>query len=175
VGLFNWNFAKPTTQPAGAEVGPATVTLDLAQLGLPAGDYVGFDYWANVFIPSVDAKTAFELPPGSCKVIALRRASKQPQVLGTSRHISQGLLDLTYVRWHNDKKTLSGRSSIVGGDPYEIRIDGATAQAKSVAVSTEDKSAGVSGSLKQDGRLVRASFTSPKTRTIEWEVRFAND
>jgi hypothetical protein len=175
VGLFNWNFDKPTTQPAGAEVGPVTVTLDLAQLGLGAGEYVGFDYWGNEFMPKIGDNTTFTLPPGSCRVMALRRSAKHPQVVSTSRHIAQGLLDLTYVRWHNDKNALTGRARVVGGDDYELRLDAATAHAAAAELSADDRAAGVSASLKQDGRLVRVTLKSPRTRTVEWDVRFAGE
>jgi hypothetical protein len=178
VGLFNWNFRTPTTQTSADEVGPAKIELDLSQLHLPEGNYVGFDYWANAFLPAVEAKTVVDLPPGSCKVIALRRVLDHPQVLSTSRHISQGLLDLTYVRWHNEKKTLSGRSGMVGGDPYELRIDAGTAKSKaaSVELSAGDKAAGVKiASLQQDDRLVRVALDSPTSRTVEWSVRFAGE
>jgi hypothetical protein len=175
VGLFNWNAnakqASATTQPAiKLPTGPATVKLDPAQLGLPAdADLVGFDYWANEFVPAFKGPREFELPPGSCKILALAKKTTHPQVLGSSRHISQNLVDLTYVRWDHAGRKLTGRSKVIGGEPYEIRID--PAGAKAAGVETH-KTAGVQASLHQDEHGLRVTINSPASGEIEWTVRF---
>jgi hypothetical protein len=112
----------------------------------------------------------FELPPGSCKVLALARKSSHPQVLGTSRHISQNLVDLTYVRWQDAARKLTGRSKVIGGEPYEIRIDPAGAKAAGVDLG---KVAGdAKATFKQDDRGLRVTINSPTTREIDWTVGF---
>jgi hypothetical protein len=193
VGLFNWNFAdrrsgrggdsgameEPTTQEAQAakrgEVGPVKVQLNPDQLRIPGGgnvELVGFDYWDNTFIPPFRGLKEFELKPGSCKVIALHKQLDHPQVLSTSRHITQGLVDLTDQKWDKEKRTLSGRSKVVGGDPYELRIDSAGARGETVAI-IRNSNAGGDAVVKQDGQNLRVTITSPQTREIDWEIRFA--
>jgi hypothetical protein len=164
VGLFNWN-------ELGSD--PITVRVDLKDLGMPAGPYVGFDYWENRFIPAFEDATEFEVPPGSCKVITLRRELDRPAVVSTSRHVTQGLVELSDVKWDLAHGVLSGRSKLVGQDPYEIRIDPAGWKVNGARISAGDESGGVTVSAKQDGDGVRAAIVSPTTRDVAWEIAFA--
>ncbi len=47
-------------------------------------------------------------------------------LISTSRHVTQGMVDVTDEKWETAAAglagTLSGRSKVVGGDSYEIRI-----------------------------------------------------
>jgi hypothetical protein len=193
VGFFNWNFPdrragrggdsgameEPTTQEAQAakrgEVGPIKIQLNPDQLGIPGGgnvELVGFDYWDNTFIEPFRGLKEYELKPGSCKVIALHRQLDHPQVLSTSRHITQGLVDLTDQKWDKAKRTLSGRSKVVGDDPYELRIDTAGAQVEGVALVGDAEKTG-HAVPKLEGRNLRVMINSPQTREVAWEIRFS--
>ena len=155
------------------ETGPVTIQLDPKQLGLPAGEYVAFDYWSNQFLPAMSGPQSFELPPGSCKIIALRRKLDRPQVLSTSRHVTQGAVDLSACQWDAAAGVLRGKSKVVGGDRYEFRIDAAAAQLSNCTVSPDDRTAGVKADARQDGRHVRVTLDGPASREVAWEVRFA--
>lgn len=52
----------------------------------------------------------------------MRRKLGRPQMLSTSRHISQGAVELVNVVWDEKRQTLSGVSKVVAGDPYEIAL-----------------------------------------------------
>jgi hypothetical protein len=184
VALFNWNGAdKAEKKPSGTgqeeptaseamklEKGPVKVTLDVAQLGLPAdAKYVAFDYWDNKFVDGFSGKSEFELPPGSCKVIALTRQLDRPQVVSTSRHVSQGAVDLSDVKWDAATQTLSGKSKVVTGDDYELRLDAPKGLTASAVTTTGNGASAVS---KQDGRHVRVTIKSPTTGEVAWAVRF---
>jgi hypothetical protein len=190
VGLFNWNFPErgrssdsgameePTTQEAQAakrgEVGPVTVKLDPAQLGIPAGtELVGFDYWAKKFVPAFSGAQEFTLPPGSCKVFALRKKIDRPQLIGTSRHISQGLVDVIDVKWDEEKNVLSGRSRVVGDDPYELRIDTAGRKVEQVTTAGGGGRFETAAKAHGDDGGLRVTFTSPASGEVTWQVRFA--
>ena len=161
VGAFNWNDKRP-----------ATVTVALKKLGLPAGKadrYVGFDYWTNRFVAPFTGKLKLALKPSSCRVISLHKLLDRPQVVSTSRHVSQGLVDIVKQSWDPKTNTLTGRSRVVGGDPYEIRIHAPTGF-KVKSIRTPD--AGTKVRVKQTGRQVRATLTRPKTRQVSWEICF---
>ena len=75
VGLFNWDEKEQTHISCSAQ-----------RIGLPDAErYVGFDYWANEFIGPFAGPLESDLPPASCRILAIRPASAQPQVVGTSR------------------------------------------------------------------------------------------
>ncbi len=168
IGLFNWDDTKPDA-----------VRVELAKLNLPDGDkgnYVGFDYWADEFIQPFNGSIETELRPSSCRIISIQKLLERPVLVSTSRHITQGIVDIVEQKWDSQKKMLSGKSRVVGSDPYEIRIfastDGKYRQVVSSNISTEDKKAGVTIKTSQTGSEIRITINSPENRLVWWEVIF---
>jgi len=166
IGLFNWNDKKPST-----------LSVELDKLGLPDDGkdiYVGFDYWEGKFTGPFSGVLKAELRPGSCRVIAIRRLLERPVLVSTSRHVSQGVVDLMNEDWNNRANTFSGKSKVVGEDPYEIRIFAPTRswQALRVNVSEADRRAGVTAGIQQDGQKIRVTIKSPENRRVAWEAVF---
>ncbi len=164
----------------GTSSRPTTVTCATERLGLPpAAEYVAFDFWADKFVPPFRETLTAELPAASCRVLAVRPVADRPQLLSTSRHVTQGIVDVLDENWDAASRTLSGTSRVVGGDPYELRIvvpggDNAWA-VREVSVSSEDIAAGVNTSCQQDGPQIRARVTSPVDREVHWSVKFASE
>jgi hypothetical protein len=102
--------------------------------------------------------------------------STVPQLISTSRHVTQGIVDVTGENWDGAKSILSGVSKVVGNDPYELRIvvpPGAKSwRATAVKVSPADEAAGVKTSFVQEGPKIRATLTSAESREIPWSVQF---
>jgi len=111
VGLFNWeNTEKRFDVP-------------LVALGLPeAGTYIAFDLWRNALTPPFQGRLVHTLQPQGSTVLTVRPVLDRPQLIATSRHITQGLIDVTAERWEAATRTLSGVSETVAGDRYELRI-----------------------------------------------------
>jgi hypothetical protein len=164
VGLFNWDKDKPME-----------VDCTAAKLGLPAAErYVAFDYWGKAFVPPFKERLRAHVPAGGCLVLSVRPASSNPVLLGTSRHITQGSVDLLAEKWDEASGTLSGTSRVVGGDPYELRAVVPTGE-KSWQVEKAELSEapeGVKATQKQDGPMVRVTIESPKSADVKWAVRF---
>lgn len=161
VGLFSWNEKDGTS-----------VTCPSGRLGLPEAErYVGFDFWANEFIEPFGDTLSAEVPVGSCRIIAVRPAAGHPQVVSTSRHLSQGMVDLRNERWDPAVKTLSGDSDVAGMDPYELRIvlpD--SSWEATLAVAGNHASASVA---QEPGSVhVRATITSNENRSVHWTISF---
>jgi hypothetical protein len=89
--------------------------------------------------------------------------------VSTSRHVTQGGVDVVEVQWRKAKKQLTGRSRLVGGDPYELRIVSGGFR----PVSADAAEAGVTAELKPDGSNVRVILRSATSREVTWQVRFA--
>jgi hypothetical protein len=165
VGLFNWDDK------------PVSLAVDLAPLGLH-GHCVAYDFWENQAVQIEKHVLRVELRPRSCRVIALRPAATWPQVVSTSRHVTQGIVDLVSEAWDGPQRRLLGVSRVVGGDPYELRVrmpetaetwqEGATP-----SVSAADVEAGVSIRSKQaKGLLKRYVIESAADREVRWELHF---
>jgi hypothetical protein len=168
IGLFNWQ-----------EKDEGRIECPLTRIGLSDGAaYVGFDYWADSFVAPFQGTLKRSLPPASCQVLAVRPVAPQPQLVSTSRHITQGVIDVLEERWNERERTLQGVSSVVGRDPYELRIaaTGPTGpwQAKTLAVTPEDTEAGVTIRLqRQHGWRLRVQIDSPVNRQVRWAISFA--
>lgn len=152
IGLFNW---EKKAQTLGAT---------LAKAGLdPAKSYYAFDFWNNTLLPDITNGFAYELPPASCKVVAVRAAEGHPVVVSTSRHVTQGIVDVSAETWSGN--TLSGVSEVIANDPYELRIRIPAGWKLDRASAPTTESAG----------LVRVTLNSPETKKTKWSVSFTRN
>jgi hypothetical protein len=166
LGLFNWS-----------EGSADEIVYDVDQLGLDsAKTYVGFDYWANEFIPPIQGQLQRTLAPASCQVLAVREAADHPQLLSTSRHITQGLIDVQAEQWDSTTKTLAGTSAVVGHDPYELRIAVPTDgnwQINRVDLGDADRQAGCKiRVVAQPPGSARVLIETADSREVHWSVGF---
>jgi hypothetical protein len=162
IGLFNWSGTEKSFD------------VPLAKLGLdPKVEYVAFDFWADKFIPSVRGKLQVAVPGEACAALSIRPRANHPQVISTSRHVTQGMVELADEKWDQATKTLSGRLKIVGGDACELRVVTAADDVKpGIELSAGDKTAGVKASLAAANGLTRIKIESPTSREVAWSVRF---
>ena len=165
VAYYNWDKDR------------AEISATPERIGLPpAKEYVGFDFWANKFIPPFSGALTATLPGASSRIMAIRPVSEFPQLLSTSRHVTQGIIDVTDEKWDAAKSQLSATSKMVGNDPYELRIvvpsSDKSWRATGIKVSDEDVAAGVKAEITQDGPRIRAALSSPVSREVKWQVAF---
>jgi hypothetical protein len=166
IGLFNWDDKKPDT-----------IRVELNKLSLPSsGTYIGFDYWANEFIQPFSNTLEMELRPSSCRVISIRPLLDKPVLVSTSRHVTQGIVDVAEQSWDERDKQMHGKSNIVEDDPYELRFftpkTASSRQVDSVNVSTADRKAGVKIKADQKGLEIRVTIDSPMNRLVSWTIGF---
>jgi hypothetical protein len=170
IGLFNWDDKKSET-----------VRVELNNLDLPddSGTYVGFDYWENKFVPPFSGVLEAQLRPSSCRVISIRPLCNFPVLVSTSRHVTQGIVDIEKQSWNSRKKEMQGTSKVVGEDPYELRIYAPTGnglwKVRSVNVSQADIQAGVTIGSEQDGPEIRITINSPENRSVSWKIVFDHE
>jgi len=161
LGLFNWSHKNVDE-----------IVYDMKKLGLDeTATYAAFDYWENKFVDPVKGTLKQTLPGGTCRILALRPQADHPQLLSTSRHITQGLIDVLDERWDGAGKTLAGTSKVVGGDAYELRIvlpaDGAWKAVKASADGADVKLG------EQTDRGVRVLIDAEKSKEVSWKIEFS--
>ena len=154
----SWSvLARMSYQPQPA------ATVSFRDLGLPDGrSYLVYEFWSKKFLGIFQG--FFPAPaqqPKETRVYAIRERLDHPQVVSTSRHISQGGVDLDDVSWAAGK--LSGVSEVVGGDPYTITI---------YAPEEKQVAAAPGWALQREGELVLLSQTPQKTGKSDWWVQF---
>jgi len=163
IGVFNFDDSKSTP-----------MFVNFRDLGLPGDKLVHvFDFWNKEYLGAWERGISVELPPASTRVLTLLPASDQIQLVSTSRHITQGWVDLVSHSFDAARNTYSGRSKVVKNDPYELRF--AFPQGKYFAIKTAT-------ARSRTGRLpVRITnhqgwsaieITSPQTEEVSWNLVF---
>jgi hypothetical protein len=135
-----------------------TVTVDLAnELELDEGWYFVFDYVDNKLLTITDSAFTAELAPCTSKIFAVRKVLDRPQVISTSRHISQGAAEIQNMVWQDSRLTIT--ADLIADAPYTVTVyvpDGYT------PVDME----------KISENIYRKTTLSPTTQTCDIELMF---
>jgi hypothetical protein len=163
IGLFNWDTIH------------SEISSSLSWAGLKDNTtYYAFDFWGNKPLPDVSGSFKYNLDPESCQVIALRARANHPVVVSTSQHVTQGMIDLLAENWENE--TLSGASSLIGGDTYELRIaglnDGEELMFDSAIISGDQGNASIEILPQTEKGWLRVSIKSKTSQVVKWQVKF---
>ncbi len=149
--------------------GLAECDVRFEDLGLdPASEYLVYEFWSKRLVPV--SRSSFRAPAGeqgATQVFAIREKQPHPQLLSTSRHISQGAVEVTELEWNSGTVALGGVSKLLAGDPYEITLSlppGWKPLKCSIGVSE--------CTFKVEGELVRFSLTPGATLPNYWTMTF---
>jgi len=167
-GVGHWNVLHRVNWGKAA---PA-VTLDFADLGLePDADYLAYEFWTHTYLGI--HRGHLDLPAAAdheLRSYALRKLEPHPQIVSTSRHLSQGAADLISVVWKDD--TLSGSSHVIVGDRYELVLHVPTGyHVKSATIAGQAVTPTADPDAK--GELVRLAITPATTGKVEWSISFS--
>jgi dipeptidyl aminopeptidase/acylaminoacyl peptidase len=110
VGLFNYDEAQAEQ-----------LQLKWSKLGLKAdGPVHVYDYWNQEYLGAWEAGMFVDVSPTSCRVLTLLPSLDRPQLISTSRHITQGWVDLIASSWDAATVSYSGKSRVIQNDPYTV-------------------------------------------------------
>jgi hypothetical protein len=101
-------------------------------------------------------------------VLSLRRPRTGPFVLGTTRHVVQGMVDLAEEQWDARTRTLRGRSVRLDGRPYAVTIAVPPGMHPRRCAGDADC---VIVHAHKNARVVTLSFARTG-REVAWEVGF---
>jgi hypothetical protein len=164
VGVFNFE-----------EGGSERTALKWADLGLRANGPVHvFDFWNREYLGAWENGITIDVAPTSVRVLTLVPASDKVQLVSTSRHITQGWVDLVRLVAGRDGRSFSGASRVIANDPYELRfafprgsnyaVRGATARSAGGALPVRVVNHQGWATVRIDSRT---------TTEVSWEVSFA--
>jgi hypothetical protein len=163
VGAFNFSEEKSRL-----------VYLNWNELGITGASPVHiFDFWNREYLGAWEAGMAVKLPPTSCRVLTLVPDDGHIQLVSTSRHITQGWIDLERIARAPTSDSFSGMSRVIGDDPYELRFAFPSGKNFVISAATAHSAAGqlkVKIDNHQGWATVR--IDSPQTTDVEWDVAF---
>lgn len=160
VGLFNF-----------ADFGKKSIYLNWNELGLPGGSPVHvYDFWHREYLGVYPQGFSTELEPTSCQVLTLLPATQDIQLISTTRHLTQGWLDLQELKYDAPSRTFNGRSRVVKNDPYALTF--VFPPGKNFSVKTA-RAGRLAVKVGNHQGWATVEFTSEKNAEISWAVSFA--
>ena len=158
VGMFNYDETKPIVS-----------YVSWKDLGLPIdGPVHVFDFWNKEYLGAWAKGISLELLPASTRVLSLVPATDQIQLVSTSRHITQGWVDL--ISHQISGNHYSGRSKLIRNDPYNLRF--AFPRGKNFVIKRAT-AGGLQVRISNHQGWAEVEITSPRTAEVSWEVTFA--
>ena len=156
-----------------------TRLVSWTELGLDAKQpYHVYDFWSGSYLGAWESGVIVDVPPADVRVLTIVPAQKdRPVLLSTSRHITQGWVDLLERRDGGTPAApaIAGKSRVMADDPYTLvfGMPRAKSTLRIASVTATDEA----------GRAVPAVFTnhlgfatvtvdSPKRQTVSWSVSF---
>lgn len=91
-------------------------------LRLPQGEYLVYDYFREEFLGSYKDNILVSMAPYDTRVLSFRKKTGRPQVISTSRHITQGAAEIKSMSWLDATNTLTLTSMLVKDDPYIVTL-----------------------------------------------------
>jgi hypothetical protein len=148
--------------------------LKWRDLGLPTERPVHvFDFWNREYLGAWAEGYAVDAAPTSCRVLTLRPDNGRIQLISTSRHITQGWVDLADLQVNRTGNIYRGASRVVKEDPYQLRF--VFPRGTNYLITRAVAKAGGRLPVKVDNHQgwATATFTAPTTSEVSWEVEFA--
>jgi hypothetical protein len=147
---------------------PQRLSLSLADHGI-RGPLAAYDVWEGARRDDVHGPVALSLPPHGATVLSLRRPRRTPFVLGSTRHVVQGVMDLEDERWDARRRVLSARAVLLDDRPYEVTIALPPGFRPKDARCAPD--AGITVDVVERG-AARLRLPRPPGAELDWSVLF---
>src|SRR5690349_18518499 len=101
---------------------PLATSVPLAALGVTGARLTAYDVWRDAPLPDVTDTLAVTLEPRGAVMVGLRPAATRPQVIGTTRHLVQGAVDLADETWDPTTRKLAATSRNLDSRAYAVTI-----------------------------------------------------
>ncbi len=97
-----------------------TITVSFCELGLEKDKYFIYDYTCDKFLGEFDSEFTIDLNPCESRVLSVRKNLNCPQIISTSRHISQGAMEIENLGYNNGELNLT--CNLIKNAEYTITL-----------------------------------------------------
>jgi len=164
VAFFN-NTRPPLIPPQGGGLG--TVKKLLLEHGKT---FLAFDFWNQRFAGEVTDTLQVNVNPGSVTLLALRPKTGEPQIIGTSRHVKMGAVELAAEKYDAATKTLTATSVGPVGSAHSVFVylpDGYGWQPRDSKIYEINPLYSV---RQTETNLLRIDLQFTNTTIIDWKI-----
>jgi len=121
VGLFNWGENQYLGEPLAEEY--REIKVDFKDLGLdPLKTYIAFEFWTNTCKGEFKGSYTSRIEPRSVELLVFREKTGFPQFLSSTRHITQGAVDIVSSTWDGAKKMLAITAKAVQDHEHGVDV-----------------------------------------------------
>lgn len=146
-----------------------SLSVSLRKLGLDgSAPCLVYDFWADTFLGEHRASLTALVKLAACRVLAVHPRLDHPQFLSSSRHVTQGGVELKDLRWDEGRCELRGQSEIVGGDDYSVTLH----VPRNYKFLEMNADCAESKADTRSPHLVRLWFKNAKDKTFGWRAKF---
>ena len=165
LGLFNFDETKSSP-----------TYISWKDLGLPEDTPVHiFDFWNKEYLGAWEKGLSVDLSPASTRVLTLLPQADHPQLISTSRHLTQGWVDLVSQAYSPANNSYFGRSRVIRDDPYELRFVFPRGKNFVIRQATARSANGrLAVKIANHQGWATVEFNSPRTTEVSWNVSFAS-
>jgi hypothetical protein len=168
VGVFNYDAQESSNH-----------LLSWGALGLDSTAlYHVYDFWNGTYYGAWEHGVFIDVPPGDVRVITLVRATDRPELVSTSRHMTQGWVDLRALEHGGSaaRPSLAGESRVIGGDQYTLTV-GLPRGKSSFRIATarahgSASSAPVRVSWSSHQGYATVTIRTDSTQIVRWAIEF---
>ncbi len=147
---------------------PQDLSLPLSEFGIHGARFDAYDVWHDAPAPTLKDAIALTLDARSARTLAIRPAAARPQVIGTTRHVVQGAVDITDETWDAAARRLRARSTNLDARPYAVTI----AVPKGMRPSACKADVPCAVTRLESGHAVLQWVGGGDGRDITWELGF---
>lgn len=101
---------------------PQDVSLPFSELGIKGAAFDVYDVWRDAPVPTGKSVLVLSVDARSACTVAIRPTAARPQVIGTTRHVVQGALDIMDETWNAAARRLKAKSTNLDARPYAVTI-----------------------------------------------------
>lgn len=138
--------------------------IALDEIGIDVENPIVFEFYSSTVANVADGAVKVSLKPYETKVFAIHENSGIPQIISTSRHISQGALEIENISWNEADKVLNFTAELIEGDNYTVTLN----------IPNGYKLLKHSGLelTEVDSNIVRLSVKSAESEKKSFEIKF---
>ena len=138
-----------------------TVKFD-EDLHLENGKYLVYDFYRDEFMGIMEGKAELDFVPYEARILSFRPYKGVPQVVSTSRHITQGAAEIKAMSFEDNKLKIT--SDLVANDSYTVSVyipDGYTIKDQTGFESEA-----------REGNIARFTFVPTETKEYSFCISF---
>ena len=147
---------------------PLPMSLPLAALGIAGARFTAYDVWRDAPLADLKDAVTVTLEPRSALTLGVRPAAARPLVIGTTRHIVQGAIDVTEETWDATTRRLAAKATNLDQRPYAVTV----AVPKGMRPGTCKADVPCTVRRLETGHAVIEWATGGDGRDIKWELSF---